>query len=427
VAPAALRGGGPTCRASVGGRPRSRPEGVFQPLHALEDYTTPGPRLCRWRIADGLRRESHGDLLGHRPQAGTEGPSDGHAHWGGIFSSCDASSRACAPPHLRLPTAILAWLGELGESAWAMAPPLGRVARGPGACTQRAARRSVACLGHAALTTTFPPGIGRGRAPQRTPEGSRLCKAGEVAELRHGGHGDGALDISQALEGVAPWGAPPGRALGAPLLLQARTTGGVCGACLDVGLQDDRLGRWRPDDRAEPAEVRRAPGGLARRAALVPQEQRFQPNLGGLASPEDICTGAAEGAPRCLLDRRDSDRGQVPRAPQAGQRARVTTGGCAPSAGLLRAPCGGYPPAALALCGPRAGEPVSTGTGLSDKNALRACGVQPPDEVIAVTLARPDGAASEDLGTVILGSLRHGTRVFVDIETDVACARRGHG
>src|SRR5215510_2927445 len=42
-----IRGLGTTLLASVGCLPRSRHEGVFQPLNAIEGYTKPGLRLIR--------------------------------------------------------------------------------------------------------------------------------------------------------------------------------------------------------------------------------------------------------------------------------------------------------------------------------------------------------------------------------------------
>ena len=47
VDPAAIRGLGTTFLASVGCLPRSRHEGLFQPLNAIEGYTKPGLRLFR--------------------------------------------------------------------------------------------------------------------------------------------------------------------------------------------------------------------------------------------------------------------------------------------------------------------------------------------------------------------------------------------
>ena len=81
----------------------------------------------------------------------------------------------------------------------------------------------------------------------------------------------------------------------------------------------------------------------------------------------------------------------------------------------------------MAFCGHRAGEPVPAGTGLIDKNELRACGLQPPDELLDVTLARPDMPEGDNLGTVIFGGRGNGESIFVDIKIDVECARLCHG
>jgi len=61
--------------------------------------------------------------------------------------------------------------------------------------------------------------------------------------------------------------------------------------------------------------------------------------------------------------------------------------------------------------------PVPAGTGLLDKNERRALGVQPPDALIDVTLARPDIPEGDDLGTVIFGGRGNGDRLCVDIQT----------
>ena len=47
VDPADIRGLATTLLASVGCLPRSRHEGLFQPLNAIEGYTKPGLRLFR--------------------------------------------------------------------------------------------------------------------------------------------------------------------------------------------------------------------------------------------------------------------------------------------------------------------------------------------------------------------------------------------
>jgi hypothetical protein len=49
------------------------------------------------------------------------------------------------------------------------------------------------------------------------------------------------------------------------------------------------------------------------------------------------------------------------------------------------------------------------------------------DEVIAITLARANGAEEGDRGAVILRHIRYGNRLLVDIHADEECARLGHG
>jgi hypothetical protein len=53
--------------------------------------------------------------------------------------------------------------------------------------------------------------------------------------------------------------------------------------------------------------------------------------------------------------------------------------------------------------------------------------LQPPDELRAVTLARPDIPEGDDLDIVIFGGIGNGDRLFVDIKTDRECARLWHG
>ena len=48
-------------------------------------------------------------------------------------------------------------------------------------------------------------------------------------------------------------------------------------------------------------------------------------------------------------------------------------------------------------------------------------------ELIDVTLAGANGAQVGHLSAVILGDIRHGNRLFVDIHSDEECARLRHG
>jgi hypothetical protein len=49
------------------------------------------------------------------------------------------------------------------------------------------------------------------------------------------------------------------------------------------------------------------------------------------------------------------------------------------------------------------------------------------EELLDVTLARPDVAEGDDRGTVSFVNVGNGNRLFVDIQTDVECARLVHG
>jgi hypothetical protein len=54
-------------------------------------------------------------------------------------------------------------------------------------------------------------------------------------------------------------------------------------------------------------------------------------------------------------------------------------------------------------------------------------GLQLPDEFIDVTLAGTNVAEGDDLSVVFFGDIGDRNRVFMDIQTDVECARLLHG
>ena len=172
----------------------------------------------------------------------------------------------------------------------------------------------------------------------------------------------------------------------------------------DVFLEDDLLRRGGTDDLAEPAEVGRAPGGPARIADIVPQEKGFEPELRGLEIADGIFTRPAQVTNGFIFDLGHIDRGEVPRAHQAGQLDGVTAVGFDPIAGLFGDQRGRDDPADMAFFGQIAIEPVPTGAGFIDKDEMFAFGLQLPDELIDVTLSGTDGAEGDDLGVVILAT-----------------------
>jgi hypothetical protein len=114
-------------------------------------------------------------------------------------------------------------------------------------------------------------------------------------------------------------------------------------------------------------------------------------------------------------------------------RARRASGTASRRSVVTRSPgffgpeCGGHPPAGGVLFRQRAGEPVATRTRCRDEEAGCGHGWPLTDAVIDVTLTRPPGAQSGHLRAVLLGNLRHGTRLVVDLHADEACARRRQG
>ncbi len=109
----------------------------------------------------------------------------------------------------------------------------------------------------------------------------------------------------------------------------------VFGDRTDICLKDNLLRGGGTDDLREPAEVGRAPGGPARVADIMPEQEGFEPELGRLEVPQGIFTGAGEVANGFILHPRDIDRGEIPRPHQPSQLDRVPTVGFHTVARLL--------------------------------------------------------------------------------------------
>jgi hypothetical protein len=75
--------------------------------------------------------------------------------------------------------------------------------------------------------------------------------------------------------------------------------------------------------------------GLARRATILPEEKGFEAAFGGLEIAQSIFTGTGEIVHGFLFDPGNLDRGESPRAHEAGQLHRVSAVGFHTVAGLL--------------------------------------------------------------------------------------------
>src|SRR5438093_585059 len=206
-----IRGLGTTLLASVGCLPHSRDENTFRPHNAAEGYTKPGLRLFRETLATwkayvnpspSLGFRWHGNLFSNGPHEGAQFSGNGDNDLIGIFAFGHQLAIAFAEPYLGLPADGLDRCGELLQTQLQVSTDCGRVPVGPSTFDQGMTRMSIPSFGNAALLTTSPTGIFRGRQPQIIHELSGIIEARQVAQFGHRGHCDGELDTPQSLEGL---------------------------------------------------------------------------------------------------------------------------------------------------------------------------------------------------------------------------------
>jgi hypothetical protein len=141
----------------------------------------------------------------------------------------------------------------------------------------------------------------------------------QVTDLSHGGHGHGARDATQGLQGFHHRVEAPSFDPRLEFLVEPLEAFGVFRNGADIFLKDDLL-RWgRTDDLREPSEMGRVPGGLASVADIVTQHEGFETELGVFQIAAGICTRPCESATSFLFDLGDIDESAVPRAGQSGQ------------------------------------------------------------------------------------------------------------
>ena len=85
---------------------------------------------------------------------------------------------------------------------------------------------------------------------------------------------------------------------------QTSETFRLFGDGLDVCLKDDLLCRCGTHHLAEPAQVGGTPVGPPRIADIVPQQKRFQPQLGRLEIPEGLFPRPTQVADRFIVEGR---------------------------------------------------------------------------------------------------------------------------
>jgi hypothetical protein len=170
----------------------------------------------------------------------------------------------------------------------------------------------------------------------------------EIAEFGHHSDRPCTLHAAQGLRGFDHGGEAPGVDVLLKFLAQAVKTLGVFVEGTDVCLKDHVLSRARTDDLREPSEMGWVPGGPARVAASVAEQEGFEAELGGFEITEGIFARPAEIPKSFAFLLGNIDRGEITGAPQAGQWHRVTAVGFDAVAGLFGNEGGRNGPADLA-------------------------------------------------------------------------------
>jgi len=282
-------------------------------------------------------------------------------------------------------------------------------------------------LGERALLASLPGGICRRDQAQAFHPCSRGITTGEVASC--GDHGDGhrALHPTESLQGFDHRVQTPGLDVLVAFLGETLEAFRVCSDRPDICLEHDVLRRGRADALREPPERGWAPMGLARGAAIVSAQEGFAATCGVLESAEGLFTGPRQVPDGVIFHLGDRDRGAISRASEAGQWQGVSTVCFDPITGLLGHEGGSHDPAVIVFLPQIPLEPGATRASLIDKEEVCGFRWHLADALIDVALTCPNGSQVRHLSAMVLGDIRHGNSIFVDIHSNEECARLRHG
>jgi hypothetical protein len=282
-------------------------------------------------------------------------------------------------------------------------------------------------FGDRTLPAPLPTGGFRRRQTHIAHALAGILKAGEVTKCGHGSDGDGALHTAQGLKRFDHWGEAPGCDLLVEFLCETLQPFRLFVARAEIFLEHDWLGRGRTDHCREPPEVSRVPGGLACRADVVPQQKGLQTQLGGFEIMEHIFTSPPQITHGFICNLGDVDGCEGARAHQPGQLECISAVRFDPIASFLRDQSGGNAPAVIAFFGQIALEPIATRTSFVDKDEAFGLRLPLPNQFIAIALTCADGAEIDDVGPRVFGGIGNRNGFFMDIQSNIKCARLGHG
>ena len=254
-----------------------------------------------------------------------------------------------------------------------------------------------------------------------------MVNARQITQFRDAGDGHGAWHAPQGLQGLDHRLKTPGVHRLVECLCETLQAFGGLVHRPDICLEDDVRRRGGTDHFSEPAQVGWAPRGPPRIATIVSEEERVEPELGGLEVTDGIFTRPGEVAHGFIFDlghihRRESTGAHEPR-----QWHGITAVGVHAVTRFFRNQGGGHDPALRALWGQVAIAPGPTGPSFLDQDERRGLGWERADALIDVTLTRANGPEGGDLGAVLLSAVGHRNGLLMDISADIKRARLGQG
>ena len=191
-----------------------------------------------------------------------------------------------------------------------MSAHVGWVARRPGPYAQGPTGMGIAGLRDPSLASARAAGLFRRRQAQVLHELSRVINAGQVPKFSAEGGSHRPLHATEGLARCHDGIEPPGWDLCVECLCQPREPFGVFGHRPHIFWKDDWLRCGGTHDRAEPAQVRGAPGGPAGLPDIMAEQTGFEAQLGRLQIVQRIFTRTAQVTHGFIFDCGDIDRGE---------------------------------------------------------------------------------------------------------------------
>ena len=219
---------------------------------------------------------------------------------------------AFAQADLGLPADVLERLWELFQTELQVPAHFGRGAIRPGPFDQGPTGMGIPGLRDAPLATAPPLEYSEGVRPREFMSWRGLAKRVRSPSAATVVTATVTLHATEGLECFYYWAEPPGFDVLVECLFKPLEPFGVFGDRPNICLEDDVLRGSGTDNLAEPAQVRRAPGGSACIPDIMPEQKGFEAKLGRLQIVECLFTRTAQVTNGFVFNLGDRDRREIP-------------------------------------------------------------------------------------------------------------------